>query len=123
MLKAYTLRFHRWITLLFALPLLVVIGTGLVLSIEPFAQQSRLDPPLTKARALDLLRTHDPEGKATGLTLRTYEGTLTLSGVGTDGETEIDLATGHVATDDGFAWSEVFRTARRMHETLLLDLG
>ncbi len=123
MLKAYALRFHRWITLLFALPLLVVIGTGLVLSVEPFALQSRLDPPLTKARALDLLKAHDPEGKATGLTLRTYEGTLTLSGVGPDGETEIDLATGQVAADDGFAWSEVFRTARRMHETLLLDLS
>ncbi len=82
MLKAYALRFHRWITLVFALPLLVVIGTGLVLSVEPLAQRSGLDQPLDKARALELLRTHDPDGKATGLTLRAYENALTIAGVG-----------------------------------------
>ncbi len=124
MLKAYALRFHRWITFVFALPLLVVIGTGLVLSVEPLAQRSGLDQPLTKGQALDLLRTHDPDGKATGLTLRAYENALTIAGIGPEGELEIDLATGQAMVDDGgFAWSEVFRTARRMHETLLLDLG
>jgi uncharacterized iron-regulated membrane protein len=125
MLKAYALRFHRWITLLFAVPLLVVIGTGLILSFEPLAQQARLDRPLTAEAVLGWLGEHDPGGKATGLSVRAYEQTLTIAGVGEDGETEIDLRTGEVeeAGEGGFAWSEVFRTSRRLHETLLLDLG
>jgi uncharacterized iron-regulated membrane protein len=124
MIKAYALRFHRWITLLFAIPLIVVIVTGLILSFEPLAQQAALDRPLTKADMLDYLAAHDPQGKATGLSIRAYEHTLTIAGVGEDGETEIDLSTGEVLDDDGgFAWSDVFRTARRLHETLLLDMG
>ena len=122
MLKAYALRLHRWVALLFAAPLLVVIATGLILSFEPLAQQSRLEKPLTSADVLGWLDRHDPVGKATSLSIRTYEGTLTIAGVGPDGEVEIDLATGELGVDDGFAWSEVFRTARRLHETLLLDL-
>jgi uncharacterized iron-regulated membrane protein len=125
MLKAYALRFHRWITLLFAVPLLVVIVTGLILSVEPIAQQAKLDRPLVKEQVLGWLAEHDPQGKATGLAVRSYEQTLTIAGVGDDGEVEIDLATGEVeeAGETGFAWSEVFRTSRRMHETLLLDMG
>ncbi len=124
MVKAYALRFHRWITLLFAVPLIVVIVTGLILSFEPLAQQAALDRPLTRADALGYLAKHDPEGKATGISIRAYEQTFTIAGVGEDGETEIDLTTGEVAEDDGgFAMSNVFRTSRRMHETLLLDMG
>jgi PepSY-associated TM region len=122
MLKAYALRFHRWITLLFALPLLVVIGTGLVLSFEPLAQQSKLEKPLTKADMLGYLQEHDPQGKATGLSLRTYENSLTISGVGEDGEVELDLSTGEVMEDGGFAWSDVMRTSRGLHQTLLIDM-
>jgi uncharacterized iron-regulated membrane protein len=124
MLKAYALRFHRWITLIVAIPLLVVIVTGLVLSFEPLAQQSELDQPLTKADLLGHLARHDPQGKATGLVLRGYDNSLTITGVGDDGDTEIDLATGEVmAEDSGFAWSDVFSTARRLHDSLLLDLA
>lgn len=123
MLKAYALRFHRWITLLFAIPLIVVIVTGLILSVEPLAQRAKLDDPLTKEALLGHLARHDPGGRATGLSIRAYEQTLTIAGVGEDGEIEIDLTTGEAAADDGFPWSEVFRTSRRMHETLLLDMG
>ncbi len=122
MLKAYALRFHRWITLLFALPLLVVMGTGLILSFEPLAQQSKLVKPLTKADILGYLQEHDPQGKATGLSLRTYENSLTIAGAGEDGEVEIDLGTGEVMEDGGFAWSDVIRTARGLHQTLLIDM-
>jgi uncharacterized iron-regulated membrane protein len=123
-LKAYALRFHRWTTLLFAIPLIVVIVTGLILSVEPLAQQVALDKPLTKQDVLGWLAKHDPEGKATGLSIRAYEQTLTIAGVGADGETEIDMSSGEVLEDDdGWSMSEVFRTARRMHETLLLDMG
>jgi uncharacterized iron-regulated membrane protein len=125
MLKAYALRLHRWTTLVFALPLLAVIGTGLILSFEPLAQQARLDRPLTQQAILGWLAEHDPAGKATGLSIRAYEQTLTIAGVGEDGETEIDLRTGEIeeAGEGGFAWSDVFSTSRRLHETLLLDLG
>jgi uncharacterized iron-regulated membrane protein len=123
-LKAYALRFHRWITLLFAVPLIVVVVTGLILSIEPLAQRAKLDKPLTKQNVLGYLAEHDPEGKSTGLSIRAYEQTLTIAGVGEDGETEIDLRSGEVLEDDGgWSMSEVFRTSRRMHETLLLDMG
>jgi PepSY-associated TM region len=122
MLKAYALRFHRWITLLFATPLLLVIGTGLILSFEPLAQQARLEKPLTKADMLGYLQEYDPQGKATGLSLRTYENSLTISGVGEDGEVELDLGTGEVMEDGGFAWSDIIRTARGLHQTLLIDM-
>ncbi len=124
MLKSWSLWLHRWTALIFALPLLIVIGTGLVLSFEPFAQQTELEKPLTKADLLGYLATHDPQGKATGLILRRYDEALIITGVGEDGEIEIDLSTGRIMADDGsFAWSDVFTTSRRLHETLLLDLG
>ena len=71
MLKPYWLRFHRWITLVFALPLLALILSGLVLSLEPLAQRTRPAAPVTEASVLAALQKFDPEGKATGLTIRT----------------------------------------------------
>jgi uncharacterized iron-regulated membrane protein len=122
--KPYLLWLHRWITLVLAAPLIVVIVTGLILSFEPLAQQSDLDIPLTKERLTSLLQKHDPEGKGTGLVLRAYEDSLTITGAGPDGEVEVNVVTGEAVADDGgFAWSDVFRTSRRMHETLLLDMG
>jgi PepSY-associated TM region len=122
MLKAYALRFHRWITLLFAVPLLLVIGTGLILSFEPLAQQAKLDKPLTREVMLGYLQKHDPQGKATGLSLRSYEHSLTIAGAGEDGEVEIDLASGEVMEEGGFAWSDILRTSRGLHQTLLIDM-
>ncbi len=121
MLKAYALRFHRWSALLFALPLLVVIVTGLILSFEPMAQQTGLSRPVATSDVLGWLDRHDPAGKATSLSIRPYEGLATIAGPG--GETRIELATGAVVAEAGLAWSDVFRTARRLHEKLLLDLG
>jgi uncharacterized iron-regulated membrane protein len=121
-MRALWLRLHRWITLVFAIPLLVVIVTGLVLSFEPLAQQVSPGVKLGKAEMLALLARHDRESKATGLTLRSYEGTLTLAGVGAEGEIDIDLASGSVSEDEGFGLSDLFRTARGLHETLLLNL-
>ncbi len=34
-MKAWLLKLHRWLALVFALPLIVVIATGLVLSFGP----------------------------------------------------------------------------------------
>ncbi len=120
MLKAYALRFHRWSALLFALPLLVVIATGLILSFEPLAQQTGLARPLPAQEVLGWLDRYDPAGKATALSIRPYEGLATISAHG--GETRIDLATGAPVAGTALAWSDVFRTSRRIHEKLLLDL-
>jgi uncharacterized iron-regulated membrane protein len=123
MIKAYALRFHRWLTLLMALPLIAVIATGLVLSFEPVALQSKLEKPLTKADVLGYLKEHDPQGKATGLSLRTYEHGLTLSGVGEEGETDIDLRTGDVMADDAYSvWSDVVSITKNIHRSLMFDL-
>ena len=54
MLKPYWLRFHRWITLVFALPLLALILSGLVLSLEPLAQRTRPAAPVTEALVLEV---------------------------------------------------------------------
>jgi uncharacterized iron-regulated membrane protein len=123
MIKSYALRFHRWIALIVALPLLVVILTGLVLSFEPLAQRMSLDSPLTKEVMLGYLEKYDPEGKATGISIRAYEQTLTIAGAGPEGEVEIDLSSGAAVEDDG-AWSmsEVFRVSRRLHEHLMLNM-
>jgi uncharacterized iron-regulated membrane protein len=119
-MRALWLRLHRWITLVFAIPLLVVIVTGLVLSFEPLAQQRAPGVKLGKAEMLAMLARHDPESKATGLSLRTYEATLTLNGVGAEGEIDIDLATGEISEDEGLSASDIFRTSRGLHEALLL---
>ena len=121
MLKPYWLRFHRWITLVFALPLLALILSGLVLSLEPLAQRTRPAAPVTEASVLAALQKFDPEGKATGLTIRTYDQLMTLNGVGPDGSVDVSLRTGEAIDEPG--WAEWFGTARQLHERLLLDLG
>ena len=41
MTRPLLIRFHRWITLVFALPLLAIIVTGLILSVEPIVQDRK----------------------------------------------------------------------------------
>ena len=67
-MKPLLLRLHRWITLVFAVPLAVVIVTGLILSFEPIVQDATtrgVSLPAEKIAAL--LDKHDPEGKARGV--------------------------------------------------------
>lgn len=121
--QALLLRLHRWLTLVFAIPLLVVIGTGLVLSLQPIVQTTSIKPgSLTIERLDGLMQKFDPERKATALSIDAYENTLSLRGVGADGETDIDLATGEEATDEGAVLSEMFGYARNWHEHFLFDL-
>lgn len=123
-LKPILLRLHRWTTLVFAVPLALVILTGLVLSFEPLVQAhgiSRMSLPATKV--LEILDEHDKDGKTRAITVRSYENRLILQGVGEDGETEIDLTTGDEAEDAaGWTLSEIFRTARGLHEHFIFDL-
>ncbi|MCB1510095.1 MAG: PepSY domain-containing protein [Hyphomicrobiaceae bacterium] len=117
-MKAWFLRLHRWVALIFALPLVFVLGTAAVLSFEPWLVTSAIKPgSLTADKVSALLAQHDPAGKATRLSHRVYDGTLQI-GRGTI----IDVASGQ-PTAGPSALAATMRTARRMHETLLLDLG
>jgi uncharacterized iron-regulated membrane protein len=137
----YVRRLHRWLVLAFAVPLLVVIATGLVLSFEPIAQQMRTERPITASDIATHLLRFDPDGRARSLAIRTYDYTMTIGGVGPAGSIVVDLNTGEevrqpnqrrpnstgaehaVRSLFGVGLSDVFLIARRMHETLLLDLG
>ena len=63
MLKAWLLRFHRWIAILFGLPLLGVLATGLVLFVEPLVSDAAVRPGSIPAGFVEsLLQRYDPEG-------------------------------------------------------------
>lgn len=124
LVKPYLLRFHRWITLVFALPLALLILTGLVLSFEPIVQDSATRAfKLPADIVVSWLERHDPEGKARGIAVRAYENRLEILGVGEDGSKEIDLRTGEEVDDsDATLLSDIFGTARSLHEHFIFDL-
>ncbi len=123
MLKPWLLRLHRWITLVFALPLAVIILTGLVLSVEPSATLAARQPgALTGEKLLGWLAEHDEAGLARSLTYRAPAGTLTIGMPDDEDDIILDVATGEERVSEA-ALTELFRLARRLHETLLLDLG
>jgi uncharacterized iron-regulated membrane protein len=116
MSKPLLLTLHRWITLVFALPLLAIIMTGLILSFEPMAQISGLGgPPIEAARLAELVKRYDPDGKARGLSINATAQRMTLQGPGAPA---IDLATGEPAAA-GSDLSDLFLWARITHERLL----
>lgn len=122
-MNLWLLRFHRWVTLAFALPLAVVVATGLVLSFEPIVQTLSIRPgSLTLGTVETLLARHDPQGRARSLSFRSYENRLTIGGVLPDGETiDVDIATGALLPESG-PLSGLFYSSRVMHEALLGDL-
>lgn len=120
MSRQLLLRLHRWITLVFALPLAVLLVTGLILSFEPMIAGS--SPGAVTAAQLDgLLARHDPDGKARGVALRPYDGSLMISGVRAQ-PIVVDLATGAERADIG-PLARTLLTSRQVHEHLILDLG
>ena len=123
MTKAWSMRLHRWVALVSALPLLGVVITGLILSFEPIVVVGSQTPgSITVERVVALLATHDPRGTARSLSIRAHDGTLSFSDA--DGErTDIDLATGLATDPDRFLWGDVIGWARGAHETLLLEEG
>lgn len=58
--RAGLLRLYRWLALAFALPLLAVIGSGLLLALEPIAHQAALRPGTLTADGVDGLRAPRP---------------------------------------------------------------
>ena len=116
MTKPVLLKLHRWITLVFALPLLAVIVTGTILSFEPMMQFAGIRPQsIDTAQVIALIKRHDPEGKARGLSIDSAAQRLTLRGGGT---ASIDLASGEVSASSA-PLAELFRWARVTHEKLL----
>ena len=113
--KLLLLKLHRWISLIFAVPLLIIIATGLILSFEPMAQVAAVKPQsVDAARVVELIRQYDLDGKARGLALNAATQRLTLQG---PAGAEIDLSTGAPTTKS--ALSNLFLWARITHEHLI----
>ena len=116
MIKPLLLRLHRWVTLVFALPLLAIILTGLILPFEPAVQVSSIKPQsVDAARVVDLIKRYDPDGKARGVSINSAERRITLQGAD---PAEIDLVSGEKVTGKA-ALPAFFLWARRNHERLL----
>ncbi len=114
--KPLLLMLHRWITLIFALPLFAIIATGLILSFEPMLQVSGMGgPAIDPARVVELVKQYDPDNRARGLSIDAAGHRMTLQGFGTPA---IDLVTGTPAAA-GAGLSDLLRWARVTHERLL----
>lgn len=116
-LRSWTLRLHRWVALLFALPLLVVILSGLFLALEPALKATTPAGTVTEERLRAAIAAAGPEAGG-GLFVRGYDGTVTVGG---RGGITLTLATAEPAPPGALAGA--FRTARQLHERLLLGLG
>lgn len=120
--RSLLLRLHRWTTLVFALPLLLVIATGLILSFEPMLQHASIRPAsLTQERLTGLLQQYDPQGRASGLAINPAERRLTINMPGQP-PVALDLATGAPASSGPGFVSRLFGESRRLHERLLFGL-
>ena len=93
-MSSWLRKFHRWIALVFAIPIAVVLVTGLILSFEPWIVTSAGRPESLKPeQILSLLAKHDPGGQARAIAYRSYDGSLTI-GAGRGGGLSVDVATG-----------------------------
>ncbi len=120
MTQAILLRLHRWIFLLFAIPLAVIIITGLVLSFQPILQTAGVTPgAVTLAKMEGYLAQHDPQGKARQLRLDHFEKTISIRGG--SGSATIDMHVGGEAGDRSWV-SELMSWARPVHEHFVFDL-
>ncbi len=118
MLKPIFLRLHRWIALAFALPLVAIIGSGIFLAFEPALKATTPAGSVTLERLEAAIIAGGPSAARGALFLRGYDGTVTIGGRGGQ---SLDIATALPREPGWMAGS--FRTARRLHETLLLDMG
>lgn len=120
MMKAWFLRLHRWLALIFAVPLIVVLVTGLILSFEPALVTAAIKPGTLNADKIQsILDQHDPNKQARAISFRAYDGTLTL-GAGRGGGAVIDVATGAKLPGPSVLAS-LLGMMRGLHETLLLN--
>lgn len=121
-IKPWLLKLHRWVALAFALPLAIVIATGLVLSIEPWLATAAIRAGSLDAATVErALARHDPDGRARSVAFRSYDRSLVIS-AGRGGGTVVDADSGE-ARPGLSTTANVLLSARRLHETFLLDLG
>jgi PepSY-associated TM region len=121
MTQAFLLRLHRWIFVMFAIPLAVIIVTGLILSFQPILQTAGIKPgSITLAQIEGYLAKHDPQGKARQLRLDHFEKTLSIRGGG-DGSVDIDLRSGGEAGERSSVGNWI-SWARPVHEHFVFDL-
>jgi uncharacterized iron-regulated membrane protein len=122
MIQAILLRLHRWIFLTFAIPLAVIIVTGLILSFQPILQTAGIRlGTITLAQIEAHLTKHDPDGKARGLRIDHFEKTLSIQGTGPAGSITIDVRTGGAAPERSWI-SNLMSWARPVHEHFVFDL-
>ena len=120
--NALLLKLHRWTTLTFAAPLLVIIVTGFILSFQPVLQQASITKgALSEERLTALLAQHDPARVARGLTIDPIEQRLTLSFPNSK-PAAIDLKTGEASQTGPGLLAQVFGQSRRIHEHLMFGL-
>lgn len=119
MLKPWLLRFHRWIAVILSIPFAVIIVTGFMLSFEPVAMGVS-SPAVTPASIAAALAKHDPDAKARSISVRAYDGTLSIGS--RDQATVVDLASNERVAAPG-TLASLFGTSRRLHERLIYDLG
>jgi uncharacterized iron-regulated membrane protein len=120
-MKVWYLKLHRWIALLFSLPLLIVLGTGLVLSVEPWLVVHAIKPgTLTADQVRALIEKHDPENRASAISYRAYDNTLTIGRAGSGAM--VDVASGDRQAAPP-ALAATLAAMRRTHERFIFDLG
>lgn len=116
------MRLYRWLALVFALPLLAVIGSGLVLALEPIAHQAALRPGTLTADRIDgLLARHDPLGQAWYIALKPYDDRLLIGVPAPRPPIAVDLATGEPSRG-GASLSDAYLVAKQLHNSLMFDL-
>lgn len=121
-MKHYLPRLHRWIALLFSLPLLAIVVTGLLLSFEPWMDTRAIQPGhVTAARIEDVHAVQNPSGQVRAISYRSYDATLTIGGPRGAGGIIVDVAPSTVVPAPS-RMASILGTARRLHETLLLDM-
>ncbi len=119
-MRPFLLRLHRWTSLIFALPLFVIIATGLILSFQPALQHAAIKPgSLSPERLIAMIEQHDPERNARALNIDPMDNRLMLSGPG--GNLAIDLSSGETM-GEASALSTLFWQSRRIHERLVYGL-
>ena len=119
-MRPFLLKAHRWTSLLFALPLFVIIVTGLILSFQPALQHAAIKPgSLSAERLMALIERHDPERNARALNIDPMDNRLILSGPA--GNVAVDLSSGEKA-GEASGLSTLFWQSRRIHERLVYGL-
>jgi uncharacterized iron-regulated membrane protein len=120
MSQALLFRLHRWIFIAFAIPLAVIIFTGLILAFQPVLQIAGVTPgSITLAQVEGYLARHDPQGKARQLRLDHFEKTLSIRGAG--GAVDVNLKTSGAA--ERRTWiTELMAWARPVHEHFVFGL-